>query len=97
MKAPPCNFNDIVGKIKILTMEVRTILSTEELAERLKESFDRGGLGLELKEQGPDCLTFTGGRGYVTATFGMEGGKTLLRIVTSEWAVQVKKFVTELP
>ena len=42
MKAPPCQFNEIVGKIKMLSMEVRTSLSTEELAMRLKEFFGTG-------------------------------------------------------
>jgi hypothetical protein len=97
MKAPPCPFNEIVGKIKMLSMEVRTSLSTEELADRLIEFFEQGGLGLELKEVAPGRLTFTGGGGTVTATFHAEGGKTLLKIMTSGWAVPVKKFVTGLP
>ncbi len=42
MKAPPCQFNEIVGKIKVLSMEVRTSLSMEELAERLNEFFGKG-------------------------------------------------------
>ena len=97
MKAPPCQFNEIVGKIKMLNMEVRTALSVEELEKQLKEFFGTGGLGLERKEDCPGRLTFDGGRGYVTATFCAEGGKTLLRIVTSEWAMQVKKFIDKLP
>ena len=97
MKAPPCQFNEIVGKIKMLSMEVRTALSTEELADRLNEFFGMGRLGLELKEVGPGQLTFTGGGGTVTAAFRAEGGKTLLKIVTSGWAVPVKKFIDNLP
>jgi len=97
MKAPPCQFNEIVGKIKVLSMEVRTALSTEELADRLNEFFGQGALGLEPKEECPGRLTFTGGGGAVTATFRAEEGKTLLKIVTSGWAVPVKKFMTELP
>lgn len=97
MKAPPCQFNEIVGKIKVLSMEVRTALSMEELADRLNEFFGQGALGLEPKEECPGRLTFTGGGGAVTATFRAEEGKTLLKIVTSGWAVPVKKFITELP
>ncbi len=97
MKTPPCQFNEIVGKIKVLSMEVRTCLSMEELAERLNGFFGKGGLGLALKE---DCLgrvTFEGGGGHVTADFCAERGKTLMKIVTSGWAVQVKKFIDGLP
>jgi hypothetical protein len=97
MKAPSCQFNDIVGKIKVLSMEVRTSLSMEELAERLNEFFGKGALGLALKEDCPGRMSFEGGGGHVTATFRAEGGKTLLKIVTSGWAAPVKKFVDKLP
>jgi hypothetical protein len=97
MKALPCPFNEIVGKIKMLNMEVRTVLSVEELEKQLKEFFGTGGLGLEIKEEYPGRLTFSGGGGHVTAAFCAEAGKTVLRIVTSGRAVQVKRFVNELP
>jgi hypothetical protein len=97
MKAPPCQFNEIVGKIKVLSMEVRTALSPDELAERLKTFFGKEGLGLELKEDRPGCITFAGGGGYVSTDFCPEGEKTRLHIVTSERAVQVKTFVSGLP
>ena len=97
MKAPSCQFNEIVGKIKVLSMEVRTSLSMIELAERLNDFFGKGGLGLEIREECPGRLTFSGGGGHVTAAFCAEAEKTLLKIVTSGWAVQVKKFIDALP
>jgi hypothetical protein len=97
MKAPSCQFNEIVGKIKVLSMEVRTALSMEELAERLNEFFGNGALGLVLKEDCPGRMTFEGGGGHVTAAFRAETEKTLLKIVTSGWAVPVKQFIDKLP
>jgi hypothetical protein len=97
MKASPCQFNEIVGKIKVLSMEVRTSLSMEEIGERLKQFFGMGALGLALKEDCPGRMTFEGGGGHVTADFCADTGKTLLKIVTSGWAIQVKKFVDGLP
>ncbi len=97
MKVPPCPFNAIVGKIRMLSLEVRTALSAGELDKRLRECFGTGGLGLNLEEEPTDRLTFTGGGGHVSATLRPDGGGTLLRIVTSGWAVQVKRFVNELP
>jgi hypothetical protein len=97
MKAPPCPFNEIVGKIKMLNLEVRTALSGEELEERLKHFFGKGGLGLEIREECPGRLAFSGGGGHVTAAWCPEGEKSLLRIVTSEWAAPVKKFIDGLP
>jgi hypothetical protein len=97
MKAPPCQFNEIVGKIKVLSLEVRTSLSMEEIGERLKHFFGMGALGLALNEDGPGRMTFEGGGGHVTADFRAEAGKTRLKIVTSGWAVPVKKFIDKLP
>jgi hypothetical protein len=97
MKAPSCQFNEIVGKIKVLSMEVRTSLSMEELAGRLNEFFGKGALGLALKEDSPGRMSFEGGGGHVTAAFCAEAEKTLLKIVTSGWAVPVKKFIDNLP
>ena len=97
MKAPPCAFSEMVGKIQVLTLEVRTALSAEVLDARMRACFGAGGLGLNLEEEPTDRLTFTGGGGHVSATLRPDGGGTLLRIVTSGWAVQVKRFVNELP
>ncbi len=97
MKAPPCPFNEIVGKIKMLNMEVRTALPVEEIEKQMKEFFGTGGLGLEIRQECHGGLTFSGGGGHVTATFCAAEGKTALRIMTSGWALQVKKFIDGLP
>jgi hypothetical protein len=97
MKAPPCAFKEIVGKIQVLTVEVRTPLPAGELDARLRACFGTGGLGLDLKEEAAGRLTFSGGGGSVTATLRPDGSRTHLRIVTSGWAVPVKRFVSGLP
>jgi len=97
MKAPPCDFDRNLDKAKFLSMEIRTPISTREMKERLTRFFGKGGLGLPVTGEGPDCLRFEGGGGHVQATFCAEGEKTLLRIVTSEWAAAVKEFVCTLP
>lgn len=97
MKTPPCQFNRMLGKMKMLSMEARTTLSLEDLAGRLEAFFGKGGLGLGVKVDCPGRLTFEGGGGYVAVNFYTEGNRTLLKIVTDGWAVQVKTFVSELP
>jgi hypothetical protein len=97
MKAPPCQFNQMLGKMKIFSLYVLTTLSAEELCERLKAFFGKEGLGLDVNEDGWGSITFADGGGYVTANFSTEGEKTRLRILTSDRAVQVKRFVSELP
>jgi hypothetical protein len=49
MKTPSCRFNQMLGKMKILSMDVRTALAMEEPGERLKAFFGKEGLGLEWK------------------------------------------------
>ena len=97
MKAPPCAFNEIVGKIQVLTMEVRTPLPAEMLEARLRAFFGTGGLGLNGKAEPAGRLLFEGGGGHVTATLRREVDMTLLRISTGGLALQVKRFVDKLP
>jgi hypothetical protein len=81
----------------MLNFETKTKLSAEEVAERLKKFFGKGGLGLELCEEKPECLSFEGGGGYVTASIASEEKKTRVNLVTQEWEQQVKKFAASLP
>ena len=81
----------------MLNLEVRTKLTGKEIIEELKKFFGRGGLGLDLTEEGPQCLTFAGGGCHVTATFCPEEEKTRVNLVTQEWDYQVKQFVSGLP
>jgi hypothetical protein len=77
-------------------LEVKTKLAREQLLERLKGFFGSGGLGLDLTEETPQCLTFEGGGGYVTATICPEEGKTRINLVTQEWDYQVTRFAEDL-
>jgi hypothetical protein len=81
----------------MLNLEVKTKLSTEEVTKRARRFFGKGGLGLEVSEENPQCLSFEGGGGYVTATLCSEGEKTRVTLVTQEWDFQVKEFASSLP
>ncbi len=81
----------------MLNLEVKTSLTGDGVIEALKKFFGKGGLGLDLTEEGPQCLTFEGGGGHVTATFCLEEGKTRITLVTQEWDYQVKQFASRLP
>ena len=81
----------------MINLEAKTKLSKKDLVERLKKFFGKGGLGLEACEDTPDCLSFEGGGGYVTANIGTEEEKTRLTLVSQEWEHQVKEFASGLP
>ena len=76
----------------MLNLECKTALAPEEVLEELKRSFGKGGLGLEVKEENPTCITFEGGGGYITATLCEEKGKTRVDLATQEWDYQVQLF-----
>jgi hypothetical protein len=81
----------------MLNLEVKTRLSTDEVSQRARRFFGKGGLGLDVSEENPQCFSFTGGGGYVTATLCPEGNKTRVTLVTQEWDSQVKEFASSLP
>ena len=81
----------------MLNLEIQTPLAVKEVAERSKKFFGPGGLGLELKEETPQCITFEGGGGYVTANICTEAGKTKVNLLTQEWEKQVRNFAATLP
>jgi hypothetical protein len=80
----------------MLSLECKTALAPGDVLKALKRSFGKEGLGLELKEENPQCITFEGGGGYVTATLCEEKGKTRVDLVTQEWDYQVKQFASKL-
>lgn len=81
----------------MLKLEIHTKLSHQEVIERLKSFFGKGGLGLEIMEEASQCLNFEGGGGFVTATVCPEEGNTKIDLETQEWEYQVKKFSSSLP
>lgn len=80
----------------MLNLEVKTDLSLEEVVNKLKAFFSKGGLGLALKEEEPLCLSFEGGGGFVSARLCEEQGKTHVDLTTREWEHQVKQFASEI-
>jgi hypothetical protein len=91
------SFRRLIRRPKnMLSLECRTGLAPEKVLEELKRSFGKGGLGLEVKEENPQCITFEGGGGYVTATLCQEKGKTRVDLVTQEWDYQVKQFASKI-
>jgi hypothetical protein len=75
---------------------VETKLSPEEVIEKAKALFGEAGLGLEMAEKNPCCVTFTGGGGYVTVTASAKEKKTVVDLETREWDYDVKRFMRAL-
>jgi len=80
----------------MIRFEHRSKLRPEQVLQQLKRSFGKGGLGLDLKEETPTCVTFEGGGGYVTASLCEDKGETRVDIISQEWDYHVKQFISNL-
>ena len=80
----------------MLSLEVKTKKKPGKVSEKMKVYFGEGGLGLELKNDTPQCLNFEGAGGYVTATMCVENDLTRVDLETREWEYHVKKFAAGL-
>jgi hypothetical protein len=81
----------------MINIEGTTKLSEEEVVKSLKKYFGKGGLNLELTDEQPSCLTFTGGGGSLIATLCREEEKTRVNLVAREWEYQARQFISQLP
>ena len=81
----------------MLNLETNTKLSQEKVVDRLKKFFGKGGLGMDITDETPQCLSFEGAGGYVTATICPEEDQNIIALLTQEWEYQVKEFAAKLP
>ena len=80
----------------MINLEIKTKLSQEDAAKRLKSFFGKGGLGLDLDEETPGCFNFSGSGGYVNAVLCPDEGKTKIELQSQEWEHQVKTFAASI-
>ncbi len=80
----------------MINIERQSKLKPEELMARLKIYFVEK-CGLEVTEENPSCISFSGSAGYVNATVCSENGKTSVNLMTQEWEYQAKEFLSQLP
>jgi hypothetical protein len=80
----------------MLNISRETKLSPDKIKEKAKIFFGGKSVKLELSEELDNCLTFTGGGGYVTVAISPAKGKSQVEITTTEWEFQAKEFLTEI-
>jgi hypothetical protein len=76
----------------MLNMETKTKMSPQEVRDKAVKFFGPGGYGLEVGEESGDCVTFSGGGGYVSVTACEEGDRTKVNLIGREWDVPMKEF-----
>jgi hypothetical protein len=75
---------------------VQTKWSPEEAVQKATAYFGAGGLGLEVVEQNPCCVSFQGAGGHVFVTAVAGKKKTTVELETREWDYHVKRFMREI-
>jgi hypothetical protein len=80
----------------MLNLEVKTKRKPEKIIQLIKDYFGENGLGLTLTSEGPQCLSFEGSGGYITATLCPENTVTRVNFETREWEYHAKKLAGEL-
>ena len=80
----------------MINLEVKTKISPEEIIKRTKAYFGKGGLGLNLVEESPGCLNFSGSGGFVNVLICSEEETTSIELQSREWDYQVKEFAATL-
>jgi hypothetical protein len=80
----------------MINVETKTKLSPSETVNKAIEFFGPGNLGLKVRDQCGDCITFEGGGGYVEISVTPEEKKTKVEIVAQEWEFQVNEFIDQI-
>ena len=75
---------------------LETKLSPEKAIDEARAYFGENGLGLEIADDDPCCISLVGGGGHVTITAVQGEGKTQVDLETQEWDYQVKEFVSQI-
>jgi len=71
-------------------------LSPAKVTEKAIQFFGPDGVGLEVKDQGENCVLFEGGGGHVFFQACEKGGGSELDLETREWDYQVKQFMRNI-
>ena len=81
----------------MINLGSETKLTPQQILERAIAYFGKGGLGLEMREDAPGCLTFSGGGGYVSVTVTTsQERKTEVSVVAQEWEQDAKSFLAKI-
>jgi hypothetical protein len=80
----------------MLRLEKKTKLSPEEAVKVAVAFFGPKGYGLKVHESSPTCAKFEGAGGTVEVTSCTEGKGSSVEILSQEWDVQAKEFMTKI-
>jgi hypothetical protein len=80
----------------MLRLETKSKLSPEEAIKKAISYFGPKGYGLTIKEQGPTYAKFEGAGGTVEVTSCAEKKGSSLEVLSTEWDVQAKEFLTKI-
>ena len=74
----------------------RTRQTPEKAIQEATAFFGEGGLGLDIVEQSPCCVSFQGGGGHIAITANTRDKETTLELETREWDYPVQQFMRQI-
>ena len=80
----------------MLRLEKKTSLSPEDAVKRAIAFFGPKGYGLTVHEESATCAKFEGAGGTVEVTSCAEGKGSSVEVVSQEWDVQAKEFMSKM-
>ena len=80
----------------MLRLAAKSKLSPEEVIERAVIYFGPKGYGLTIKEQSSAYVKFEGAGGTVEVTSLSEKKGSSLEVLSVEWDIQAKEFLTKI-
>jgi hypothetical protein len=78
----------------MLRIAKKTRLSPESTIDKAIYFFGPKGYGLVITEQGPSCAKFEGMGGTVEVSTCVDGKKTSVEVITTNWEKQTKEFLS---
>jgi len=80
----------------MIRMAKHTRMKPEAALQKAVEFFGPKGFGLKVQESSPTCAKFEGGGGMVEVTTCAEEKGTSVEIVSQEWDIQAKEFMSKI-
>jgi hypothetical protein len=80
----------------MIRMQKKTKLTSQDAIDKAIAFFGPKGYGLKVNEQSPTCAKFEGAGGNVEVTTCEDGKQTSVEIISTEWEIQSKEFMSKL-
>jgi hypothetical protein len=80
----------------MIRLHKKASITPEKAIEKAVDFFGPKGYGLKVYDQGPTCVKFEGSGGDVEVTSCAEDKGSSVEIVSNEWEIQAREFMSKI-